>query len=55
MSALLQLQIAIWFTGMCVIVSFSFLGWLIWQIFWDAYDHFMGFQKRKANNRRVQS
>ena len=37
-----QLQLAVWFTGICCIGSFAFLGWLLWQIFWDIYDHYMG-------------
>ena len=46
-----QLQLAVWFTGICCIGSFAFLGWLLWQIFWDIYDHLMQQRTRKRNNR----
>ena len=52
MTSAAQLQLAVWFTGICCIGSFAFLGWLLWQIFWDIYDHYMGRWKR-INNRRI--
>lgn len=47
-----MLIVAIWFTGMCALTAAGFLGWLVWQIGCDAYDHVMGKWKR-IHNRRI--
>jgi hypothetical protein len=50
MTSAAQLQLAVWFTGICCIGSFAFLGWLLWSIGWDVYDHLMQQRKRRQNS-----
>jgi hypothetical protein len=46
-----QLVLAIGVTVIVVAVSFSFVGWLLWHMFWDAYDYLIQQFKRWRNNR----
>lgn len=48
---IIQLRLAVWFTGLCVIGCACFFAWLIWVLFWDAFDHIMQERKRSKNNR----
>jgi hypothetical protein len=43
------IQFEIWFTAMCAIVGTAFVLWLIWTLFWIAYDHTLEQLTRKRN------
>lgn len=51
MSAHAQLVLAIGFTGLCVIATAAFMGWLLWSLAWDLYDHWMQQRTRRRMNR----
>jgi hypothetical protein len=41
------LVFALGFTFLCVITVAAFMGWLLWSLFWDLYDHLMQQRTRR--------
>jgi hypothetical protein len=46
-----QLVLAVGITAIVACASLSFVGWLLWSLFWDAFDYVMQNRKRAKNNR----
>ena len=46
-----QLVFAIGFASLIACGAAAFLGWVLWSLFWDVYDHLMEQRTRRRHNR----
>jgi hypothetical protein len=54
MNAHTELVFAVWFAGCIGISVAAFLGWLLWALFFDIYDHLMQQRTRRKNEREYE-
>jgi hypothetical protein len=51
MSPHTQLVLAVGFAALIGGLSLAFVGWLLWSLLWDLYDHWMQQRTRARHNR----